>query len=774
MKIKRHLSRVIVLFALSTVLIALVSLKSSLNSILSLNLSKNNFEINYEFKQFKESSLPIKGVKEFNEMTAAEALNVLRRQENYTGAIKNVPFGESNNWYLIKLDNHTLSKKEMVFYIDNPMLDEIDVFAVGNGLELFSKQGDHRSSPNNLKATPNFELKLLPNQSTEVLIRTKTLGSPNFPLLIFEKEKFARYKNAIFLIWGIFIGITILISAYNLVLYAGSKEYLYLIYVSYVVLFLIVLSVLHGFGWFIFPTGVMTFFSTNLIFLYYWLGICLTLFTYYFLNVQKVKKDKLRIVTRLAVISMGLLSVTSLFLKEYQSANVFFPLQSLIYVLCVAMVISKAFVNIRWTNFYILSWFPLLISAAFGSMLMLGHIEYSFWTRHSTMLGVLFEVMFISLALAQRLRMREEALFYANTHHLGTGLPNVNAINHLLSNKSLEDKTHTVLLVSIDKIRSNTFTATRKDYEQFYQEIGKNISTELKKDLMLLDVSEKQTGEDAFYYNDDTLMYIIQSNDDFLLSDTLSKLFIEDKDQTPHDGKLSYLDAFVIPLKAENIESSELDSYRAFLSSQTTNSNVKFFDKAARENYKKFKQTTDGIQRQLELRELGVVFKEVKGEFGEVDALLLPYVKGNYEDLSIKKFLDSTKLIGAEYLACNELLKSITQIIIDKRHGQNIVIQLDAFSSERLLGLFNNYIRRNTTSVNKCIYVLTPPSFLFCSKRFPILSQLKEYEVTLIMDITEPFYFQKHSFLLEEFDYFRVKELGEKAKLKPGKHFFVF
>ncbi|MDC2887845.1 EAL domain-containing protein [Psychrosphaera algicola] len=48
--------------------------------------------------------------------------------------------------------------------------------------------------------------------------------------------------------------------------------------------------------------------------------------------------------------------------------------------------------------------------------MLTGNLEYSFWSRHALLLGVLFEMTFISMALAERLRMSENQLLFQTTH----------------------------------------------------------------------------------------------------------------------------------------------------------------------------------------------------------------------------------------------------------------------------------------------------------------------------------------------------------------------
>ena len=54
-------------------------------------------------------------------------------------------------------------------------------------------------------------------------------------------------------IWGIFVGVLLMAALYNLVLYFGIKDRVYLIYIGYIVSAITLMGAVLGFGFYLWP-----------------------------------------------------------------------------------------------------------------------------------------------------------------------------------------------------------------------------------------------------------------------------------------------------------------------------------------------------------------------------------------------------------------------------------------------------------------------------------------------------------------------------------------
>jgi diguanylate cyclase len=439
---------------------------------------------------------------------------------------KPVEFGTHYTYYLLKLKNLSNKKGLYTALIDNPSLDQLEVFELtnlNNPILAFNPNLEFENLT--LRALPHFEIGLRANEEKQYILISQTNGSPNFPVNIFRSQDFDQYKNTVLMLWGGFITVVIVMGIYNLVLYFGNRETVYLLYIAYITLFLIVLSVLHGYGLYLFPVSIWQLLNEKIMF-FYWLGISLTLFTLYFFRLQDNRSDKVVKFAKVFTFAMAILSFSALFQDEYETAKLMFPLQAIVYILCIAIVLRSLNKNHNWAKYYVISWLPLLTGAGVGSLLMLGEIEHTFWTRHATMLGMLFEMSFISLALAERIRVNEAQRLYEATHDLETHLPNQNLLRQTCYELNSKDSNARYSLLSI---RISNFSEI-KDFiggeklAPFFHDFTRVVAHELASDLTLVPMNTEGNDQPTILLTEDTICFLIQSGDLALVNKALKNL----------------------------------------------------------------------------------------------------------------------------------------------------------------------------------------------------------------------------------------------------------
>ena len=112
---------------------------------------------------------------------------------------------------------------------------------------------------------PHLSLTLNAEEQTTLRIRFQTTGAPFLPFLVLSESDFQQYEMHLHLIWGTFVGIILLMMAYNLVLYLGVNDRAYILYIGYVVSMLLLLGVVHGYGLYLFPTALQLWLSSKII-----------------------------------------------------------------------------------------------------------------------------------------------------------------------------------------------------------------------------------------------------------------------------------------------------------------------------------------------------------------------------------------------------------------------------------------------------------------------------------------------------------------------------
>ena len=509
----------IVLAVYSSLIILLAELMGSLKRIESLALSPEGFSIEINYAFFESDNI---------NLTATDVAGETERFLHQTFNRARVDFGDKVYWYQLQLRNVKNSPRSLVVLFDNPMLDVIDVID-GQSLQLIKQLGDsrHALTPSEI-AFPHVSVWLPAGEAKTIWVKTQTTGTPNLPFAVFYQNDFEAYKEVVYMLWGCFIGIILLTAVYNLILYLGAKDTLYLLYVGYIACFLLVLGVVHGFLIYLLPYQWFSLVSEKVIFWFYLLGYFMLAFALRFL---KFDEEPEHIVTRagnllLKVILM--LAVVSLFVVEYQAAQVFFVVQGVVYLLALIMVTIKLRYNLSWAKYYVISWLPLFVGAAVGPMMLTGNLEYSFWTRHALLLGVMFEMTFISMALAERLRMSENERLYEASHDHRFGFANTSLLEKMARWLSSHQETYnfSVVVVAVEKYESIVPYLSPDNLKKLVYEFASDVEQHLASQLLLAEIDNTSRFKHTVMLREGVFSFLVSSNDDALLTKVLNDFAI--------------------------------------------------------------------------------------------------------------------------------------------------------------------------------------------------------------------------------------------------------
>jgi EAL domain-containing protein (putative c-di-GMP-specific phosphodiesterase class I) len=509
----------LILFITIPILFFWSGIINSLIGIDDLSLSQDDMTVGIQHKVLVDRS---------NTLTLND---VVTKLDEFTELPLNkvkVDFGNIGFWYQIEITNTLNSTRELTVLFDNPMIDVINIYQYIDGQYTFVRSlGDSNLANSKEKmAFPNYKINLPAKQELSFLIYTTTMGAATkLPISIFDTENFYRFKDAVYLLWGAFIGIIAVMSVYNLILFYGSKEKIYILYIGYIAAFLIELGVVHGYGAYIMPLSLFDFFSKNIVSINFLLGYFSLMFA---LNFLKFNEEPERRITRFAYLltKLNLLfALLSLFIVEYISAQIFFTLQVFLYALGIIMMYVKVKEGVRWANFYIISWLPLLVGSAIGPLLLTGYIEYSFFSRHALLFGVIFEITFMAMALAHRLRMSEmERLYQASHDHL-FGFANSNLLEMKVEDiieKNIKPD-FSIIIISISKYESIVPYLPLDSLKSIVYQFVTDVERELSNELLLIDIDKKTEYLKTAMIREGVFAFLVSSNDEHLLKNVMKR-----------------------------------------------------------------------------------------------------------------------------------------------------------------------------------------------------------------------------------------------------------
>jgi EAL domain-containing protein (putative c-di-GMP-specific phosphodiesterase class I) len=344
-------------------------------------------------------------------------------------------FTQQAYWVHLVIHNNNQHGVDIVSHFSNPMLEQLTVYQVLAHQRVKEKKlGWQVSDLDKLnRSIPSYEVRLEQKETVELYIRIATKGIAKTPINLYLKDDFHNLVRFTFLIWGSFVGILIAMALYNLVLYLGLKDSVYLLYIGYITSMLMMLGVVIGFGHYIWPENILKIFRENIVAVNVSVMIFSLSFALSFFNARKNKTRTVRFCSGY-LIYLIVFSFVSLFLPEYIAAPIFFLSMALLYPATVFLIIQQYKINHLWTKLYIVSWAPLILGATLQPLGLVGTIEESFIIHHALMIGVLFEIIIMAMALASRMQYKKEKAIYDATHEPETQLANT----HFLENKMKE------------------------------------------------------------------------------------------------------------------------------------------------------------------------------------------------------------------------------------------------------------------------------------------------------------------------------------------------
>ncbi|NQY30736.1 MAG: hypothetical protein HRT69_14860 [Flavobacteriaceae bacterium] len=257
-----------------------------------------------------------------------------------------------------------------------------------------------------------FNLNIPKNNSLSIYIKFKSNWSVTFPVKISAKEQMLHKLFDEELINGLYIGIFLIMIFYNLFIYFSIKDKSYLLYVAYIFLFLLFQLNENGFFYKYFLYKSPYLYGVAVKTLPIITGIAAIYFIRDFVNAKKYipKIDRFHII--IIILYIGCLFLA--FDEKYNHfAFVYLNIISLtaaLYALLVGIaVILKGF-KPAW--FFLIAWSILIVSIFQFTLSSLGILPYFPITDHSLKIGSVFEIVLLSLGLANRinvLKLEKEA-----------------------------------------------------------------------------------------------------------------------------------------------------------------------------------------------------------------------------------------------------------------------------------------------------------------------------------------------------------------------------
>ena len=404
----------------------------------------------------------------------------------------NIGMTNSIYWLKLSIDNNSSHEIKKVICFKNPLMDTINLYKLENGELVKSATVGHIIHQDIVVAVePKLALHITLSAHTQntFYMKIKSQAPISLYFSMYSPEKFANYTILWYSSMALYIGATLMIIIYNSVLYFLIRVRSYLYYVLFHIFFLLFVLDVNGYlVQFVYPDNP-TWERVTIPLLLSLLLLFQVIFSYEFLDVKN-HGDKCKKILKVLMLTM-LIVVPLHLLFPFQAGLQLVNLMSLfanIVPLIIAIIYWMKF-NSKSAKYYTLAWIALIIGSILEHLKVQGMIEFGFTTVSPMQIGILIEMIVISVALADRFNTirnkNRELVSIVHTDFL-TKIKNRNYFferaNNLLATLKRREEEHALIMLDLDYFKSINDTHGHvvgdKVLVEFSQEITKLLREE--------------------------------------------------------------------------------------------------------------------------------------------------------------------------------------------------------------------------------------------------------------------------------------------------------
>ncbi|MBW8686647.1 sensor histidine kinase [Chitinophaga rhizophila] len=337
------------------------------------------------------------------------------KQQQFSFPDENVPnlqITPYTHWVRFAITNQS-DVKDLLLEVEYPTIDDITLFEVlPDGRFKVTRLGEFTSYNNRPVDHQNyiFPIRLLPDSTRQYYLRVVAGEQLQLPIYVGTRDQVSAKNNYRDLIFGLYIGVILAMSFYNLFLYMSTKDNSYLTYVSYNVFVGLTQATLQGYTFrFLYPDSPwMAQHAPVLVPILN--GLTALVFIQQFLLTKQYFKSGHRLINILIYLYLG--CFIPAFLNMYIIAQIWVQIVvglAAVAVFYVAMRMSlKGYSSAR---FFLLAWSIFLLSVLVFVLRNANVLPYNEFTYYALQIGSGMEALLLSFALAYKINLfKAEAL----------------------------------------------------------------------------------------------------------------------------------------------------------------------------------------------------------------------------------------------------------------------------------------------------------------------------------------------------------------------------
>ena len=346
------------------------------------------------------------GTMSFEEFLTQTNLPIMPKDNISLGYIKSVM------WLKFTVDNQSSNRTPWYLMFDYPLLDELTIYhRTGSDNWQSFQMGDNFLFEQRPMLHRTFVTRIDPaiDVPQEYVVKIKTTSSMQIRPSILSSETFLAKELRNEMFFGISYGIMILMALYNLFLYLAVKDTSYLMYVFSVLSGSIFIMALNGHAYqYLWPMSPQLANTTLPLMTAVWM-VFTALFTQMFLETKRYAPRLHMAMT--AQVSFAILTVFVCLFGSYQFAikvSTALALFNGILILSISIVCWRQ--GNRFARYFVGAWTVYAMGTGMLVISRFGILPDNFVTHNSAALGLLVEIIMLSLALSDKYRLLSQEL----------------------------------------------------------------------------------------------------------------------------------------------------------------------------------------------------------------------------------------------------------------------------------------------------------------------------------------------------------------------------
>lgn len=374
-------------------------------------------------------------------------------------------FHQGACWFRFRLENNSAAALPLIFQINYPALDRIELYAPGNTAQTYWGLGDTQAFNKRPLGTRAYTipLTLAAGLQQDYFLRVASTSSINVPMLLMSPETYANQHEVEEWLHGAGFGITFGLIIYHLFLWLAVREKVYRFYVIYIAATFSYLLCFEGMAYRLWPDSPQWNNHAQLLFVFLVLGSA-ALFTRDYLSTHTWKAaNKLLLAIAVTGFSLSALQFILPLGLAYQLQPVV-AIATLIAITCIAVM--RLHEGMREARLFLLAWGLLILMASMLSLQSFGLFPGLpvLLTLNGMEVTFILQQLLLALALASRMNKLKDERLKQEQATLRAEAENA-AKTEFLAKMSHEIRTPMNALLGITQLlQDTTMDETQKNY----------------------------------------------------------------------------------------------------------------------------------------------------------------------------------------------------------------------------------------------------------------------------------------------------------------------